>query len=239
MFIRTSSYLNNYSKSECFKNKLAHSFQFNGHRCNLSRTSFSIGVNYTAGYTFKRTVVTAGPNAWRSTLPNHGEHAAKLLSQHGIKAYLQFDGSGDSGEIVIDSLTTMDTDLDLKEYSDCIGVLEPVEESHEHLLNIPTTSWRSVSVRNLEDAIIHMGYEALGETHPGWEINCGSNGKIDIVHDGIAIDYEEGYYTCENCGDDYDDCQSCACEYCEECGERSDNGSTECSHCGEKIFKPS
>lgn len=93
-----------------------------------------------------------------------------------------FDGSSDSGQIEsIDS-------------RDATGIEMPLPEATVSIVAIvwghSRSEPRSMSVR---EGIEHLAYDALEETHDGWEINEGAYGEFvfDVPALEIRLDYNE------------------------------------------------
>ena len=95
---------------------------------------------------------------------------------------VSFDGCGDSGQIEsIDAVDASGTDMPLPEETVSIVAI---------IWGRPEPEARSMSVR---EGIEHLVYEALEETHAGWEINDGAHGEFvfDVPALEIRLDYNE------------------------------------------------
>ena len=93
-----------------------------------------------------------------------------------------FDGSSDSGQIEsIDSRSASGIEMPLPEETVSIVAIVWGQSRSEQ---------RSMSVR---EGIEHLVYDALEETHDGWEINEGAYGEFtfDVPALEIRLDYNE------------------------------------------------
>lgn len=111
------------------------------------------------------------------------------LATAGItEVSVTFDGYGDSGQIESIDAKSGDEIADLPD-----GQIE-----------IATVGWRetepSFAPMTLQDAIEHLAYECLGDTHCGWENNDGAYGDFifDVETRTITLDYTERYTATEN-----------------------------------------
>lgn len=95
---------------------------------------------------------------------------------------VSFDGYGDSGQIEsIEARDAADTDIPLPDQT--IGIVAIVWGQSEPESR-PMT---------LTEAIEHLAYDALSETHGGWENNEGAYGEFvfDVAAQEIRLDYNE------------------------------------------------
>ena len=95
---------------------------------------------------------------------------------------VSFDGYGDSGQIEsIGARDTANTDVPLPDRTISIVAIVWGQSAPE---SRPMT---------LSEAIEHLVYDALSETHGGWELNEGSYGEFvfDVTAQEIRLDYHE------------------------------------------------
>lgn len=114
---------------------------------------------------------------------------AALASAGIATVTVTFDGCGDSGQIEsIDVVDTSGTDMPLPEGTVSIVAM---------IWGRPEPEARSMSV---PEGIEHLVYEALEETHAGWEINDGAHGEFvfDVPALEIRLDYNERITSSEN-----------------------------------------
>jgi hypothetical protein len=94
-----------------------------------------------------------------------------------------YEGSGDSGSV--EEVRVFDKEGKQLELSEDPAIL--VELRHTRFSN---GNWENVTEEkevDLEDALEELAYDALAGHHPGWEINEGSYGELNInVKDGTA-----------------------------------------------------
>ncbi len=110
------------------------------------------------------------------------------LSAAGItKVVVHFDGYGDSGQI--EDIAAYAGDADAEIPSGAIEIAQP-------RWGEPETHHDSCSLR---DAIEALSYDALEETHGGWENNEGAYGDFtfDVAARTITLDYNERYESSE------------------------------------------
>lgn len=113
------------------------------------------------------------------------------LAAAGIASVeVAFDGSGDSGQIERITAQAGGTETALPERT-----IEFVEPGVGEAMNC-----KAVSVA---DAIETLVYDALEETHPGWEINDGAFGTFtfDVAVREIALSYDQRYV--DTCHEDH------------------------------------
>ncbi len=110
------------------------------------------------------------------------------LAAAGItKVVVHFDGYGDSGQIEDTAAYAGDADASI-----------PAE-----LIEIARPRWGEAEADrdscSLRDAIEALSYDALEETHGGWENNEGAYGDFtfDVATRKITLDYNERYETSE------------------------------------------
>jgi len=95
---------------------------------------------------------------------------------------VSFDGYGDSGQIEsFEARDAANTNLPLPDQTISIVAIvwgQSAPESRE---------------MTLTEAIEHLVYDALSETHPGWELNEGAYGEFvfDVDTQEIRLDYHE------------------------------------------------
>lgn len=125
----------------------------------------------------------ASENATRANLrPANKAAVFAALAGAGIATVVvTFDGYGDSGQIESIDARSADADVPLPEETIAIvGIVWGRSEPEE----------RTLSVR---EAIEHLVYDALTETHGGWENNEGAYGEFDFDVPALEIrlDYNE------------------------------------------------
>ena len=110
------------------------------------------------------------------------------LEAAGItRVLVQFDGSGDSGQIEEIDAVSGDQPRDLPAGKVVIGC----------------ATWGTGDVRHEEcsvrDAVETLAYAFLEETHSGWEINEGAYGEFtfEVADRSITLDYNERIETSE------------------------------------------
>ena len=126
----------------------------------------------------------ASENSARAALrPANKAAVFAALAGVGIATVtVTFDGCGDSGQI---------EDI---EVTDAAGVNVPLPEE---TISIVAIVWgRSepeARIMSVREAIEHLVYDALGETHGGWENNEGAYGEFvfDVPALEIRLDYNE------------------------------------------------
>ncbi len=103
------------------------------------------------------------------------------------KVVVHFDGYGDSGQI--EDIAAYAGDADANIPADPIEIARPRWGEGE-------ADRDSCSLR---DAIEALSYDALEETHGGWENNEGAYGDFtfDVASRTITLDYNERYETSE------------------------------------------
>ena len=126
----------------------------------------------------------ASENSSRAALrPANKAAVCAALAGAGIATVtVNFDGCGDSGQIEsIEARDASGADVPLPEETIAIVAIVWGQSRPEP---------RSMSV---EQAIEHLVYDALSETHGGWEINEGSYGEFvfDVPALEIRLDYNE------------------------------------------------
>jgi hypothetical protein len=128
-------------------------------------------------------------NDTKNKLELNKEQASSFMKKHGIHhAVLEFDGSGDSGQI------------------ESIELIGENKEALEELLLEKVPVWKTVHkcvgqkwTRETEsqkldfsDLLESIAYDCLGSRFGGWEINSGSYGTITIKKDGSGcIEFNE------------------------------------------------
>lgn len=232
MFIRTSGKsFNGMTKSESFGSKLHSSYQFGGRRAVLCGTVFSYGINFSSGYSF----IPAQnlDRGWRGAFNiNHDECVETLFKGTGlVSAEFKFDGSGDSGDFDCEQilLTIQNSDV-----ISSAGILEATNPAHDLVIHNASRWGRTPSDIGFASVIEQLAYSALENQYGGWEINSGSHGSVTIDGDGISIDYNQSYYVCDRCDEEYTDDEPCSCVNCPDCGSPTDG--VECEECQAKII---
>ena len=113
------------------------------------------------------------------------------LARLGITSVIiGYDGCGDSGCIEsIKALGVDNREVTLPERSVAIDIVESKFDSKTRRF-IPVNTRRNVPVR---EAIENWCYDLLGEHFPGWEINEGSDGTIelDVVKKTATLQHDE------------------------------------------------
>lgn len=106
---------------------------------------------------------------------------AALASAGIATVVVTFDGYGDSGQI--ESIDARNADADVPLPKETVAIVAIVWCRSE-------PEARSMSVR---EAIEHLVYDALSETHGGWENNEGAYGEFvfDVPALEIRLDYNE------------------------------------------------
>lgn len=110
------------------------------------------------------------------------------LAEAGISAIIvEFDGYGDSGQIEGIEAKAGEEDAELP----CTIITLNTLDWHD---TEPTES--AMAVR---EAIEHMAYDFLNQTHSGWENNEGAFGTFtfDVAERSIALDYRERFIDLE------------------------------------------
>ena len=125
----------------------------------------------------------ASENSARAALrPANKAAVFAALAGAGIATVVvTFDGYGDSGQIESIDARNADTDVPLPEETVAIVAIVWGRSEPEA---------RTMSVR---EAIEHLVYDALSETHGGWENNEGAYGEFvfDVPALEIRLDYNE------------------------------------------------
>lgn len=218
IFLRTSSFgFNNKTKSHVF-GSLFNSFQFGSHRASFYMSTFSYYTRHTAGYTFIENRTQTDNNFCCRTL---------LVGVGFDLATFEFNGSGDSGDF-----DCVEFDGNMSDESfEHKGMVDATHPEHDLILHEIAWDNRVLGDRSCKELIEEVAYRELEERYGGWEINAGSCGKVEIdAGKDIAIEYNEGTYYCEHCGEDYTENEGCSCEKCCMCnGSVVDN---ECMECG-------
>jgi hypothetical protein len=111
------------------------------------------------------------------------------LAAAGIThVFVHFDGYGDSGQI---------EDIEAKAGDEIV-------ELPDERIEIVDPIWGSAEIERqthtIEEAIEHMAYAFLRQTHDGWENNDGAYGDFafDVAERTIALDYNERFTSSEN-----------------------------------------
>lgn len=125
----------------------------------------------------------ASENSARAALrpANKAAVFAALAGAGIVSVIVTFDGYGDSGQIESIDARSADADVPLPEETIAIvGIVWGRSEPEA----------RTLSVR---EAIEHLVYDALSETHGGWENNEGAYGEFvfDVPALEIRLDYNE------------------------------------------------
>ncbi|MGE4482918.1 DUF6878 family protein [Acidocella sp.] len=137
--------------------------------------------------------------AWYEKDREHGRRADELLPVNkaalfGVLAaagittvVVSFDGYGDSGQIEEIAAQAGDEPAELPDEK--IEILSPIWGSTETKRETYT----------IQEAIEHMAYAFLHQTHVGWENNDGAYGEFtfDVTERTISLDYNERYTSSE------------------------------------------
>ena len=122
-------------------------------------------------------------------LPANKSVLFDALAAAGITSVtVNFDGYGDSGQIEDIEAKTGDEIVELPD--ERIEIADPI--------------WGSAEIKRqthtIREAIEHMAYAFLCQTHEGWENNDGAYGDFtfDVAERTIALDYNERYTSSEN-----------------------------------------
>jgi hypothetical protein len=101
---------------------------------------------------------------------------------------VNFDGYGDSGQIENIEAKAGDAIMELPD--ERIEILDPIWGSSEIERQTHT----------IGEAIEHLAYAILRQTHEGWENNDGAYGDFtfDVAERTITLDYNERYTSSEN-----------------------------------------
>lgn len=125
----------------------------------------------------------ASENSARAALrpANKAAVFAALAGAGTTTVIVTFDGYGDSGQI--ESIDARNADADVPLPEETIAIVAIVWGRSE-------PEARTMSVR---EAIEHLVYDALSETHGGWENNEGAYGEFvfDVPALEIRLDYNE------------------------------------------------
>jgi hypothetical protein len=123
------------------------------------------------------------------SLPANKSILFDTLAVAGIThVFVHFDGYGDSGQI---------EDIEAKAGDEIV-------ELPEERIEIADPIWGSAEIarqtHTIGEAIEHMAYAFLRQTHEGWENNDGAYGDFtfDVVERTIALDFNERYTSSEN-----------------------------------------
>lgn len=126
------------------------------------------------------------------------ESLVRCLKDAGVKQVdVQFDGSGDSGQIEAIVYTPGKGDL--------FGGTE-VDGTETEL-----TSWasgeprRAIRNRTVDELVEEACYGILENSHPGWEINEGAFGDfvIDVENDRISLNFNQRIEAVESYEEEY------------------------------------
>lgn len=106
------------------------------------------------------------------------------LAAAGIMTVIvEFDGSGDSGQIENVSARESEKSVDLPDSQ----------------IEIAQARWGRSEIERqtlpVWEAVEQLAYDLLEETHAGWEINDGAYGKFtfDVAERSITLDYNERF----------------------------------------------
>jgi hypothetical protein len=127
-------------------------------------------------------------------LPANKTVLFNALAAAGITfVIVTFDGYGDSGQIENIEIRAGDEIIELPD--ERIEILDPIWGSSEIERQTHT----------LGEAIEHMAYAFLRQTHEGWENNDGAYGDFtfDVEERTITLDYNERYTSSENYGHEF------------------------------------
>lgn len=143
--------------------------------------------------------------AWFEKDREHARRASELLpvnkavlfdalSAAGITSVIvSFDSYGDSGQIESVEAKAGDESVELPD--ERIEIVDPIWGSSEIERQTHT----------IGEAIEHMAYAFLRQTHVGWENNDGAYGDFtfDVAERTITLDYNERYTSSENYIDEF------------------------------------
>lgn len=121
--------------------------------------------------------------------PANKEKICAILAAAGItEIVIAFDGAGDSGQI--DSIEA---------YVSGKRAALP-SETVEFACSVQGQAKPDLRVMTLREAIERLVYDALEETHSGWEINDGAYGEfiLDVEARSLSLDYSERYTATEH-----------------------------------------
>jgi hypothetical protein len=123
------------------------------------------------------------------SLPANKTSLFNALAVAGIThVFVHFDGYGDSGQI---------ENIEAKAGNEIVAL--PNER-----IEITDPIWGSVEIERqthaIEEAIEHMAYAFLRQTHDGWENNDGAYGDFtfDVAERTITLDFNERYTSSDN-----------------------------------------
>lgn len=135
--------------------------------------------------------------------PRRQELMDKLAEAGVAKVHVEFDGSGDSGQLEEPTLLGPDDAV-----MDDEGVLDETFPGAEREF----TEWKPeggmIRVRRCEkvrERLEEFLYDLLSGCHPGWEINEGSFGgfEIDVAANKIGLTFNERFETYETSEEEY------------------------------------
>jgi hypothetical protein len=127
-------------------------------------------------------------------LPANKSALFDVLAAAGITfVIVNFDGYGDSGQIESVEAKAGDEIVELPD--ERIEIVDPIWGSAEIERQTHTVG----------EAIEHMVYAFLRQTHEGWENNDGAYGDFtfDVAERTITLDYNERYTSSENYVDEF------------------------------------
>lgn len=125
-----------------------------------------------------------GAGAW----PNKKAAVLQALAAAGIThVIVSFDGYGDSGQV--ESIEAKAGDVE-KELPQTQVALRGVDYETESFTTTELV---------LSEAIEHLVYDCLRQTHCGWENNEGAYGEVtfDVAEGTVTLDYNERYESSE------------------------------------------
>ena len=123
---------------------------------------------------------TSAPSVDNIRAGNKNLVVATLAAASIRKVSIEFDGSGDSGQIE-----------DILAWN-AAGDTIPLPSSPKLQLTSPVTANPPLEI-TLQEAVETLAYDCLEDTHPGWEINDGAFGTFvfDVLDRSITLDYRE------------------------------------------------
>jgi len=133
-------------------------------------------------------------NDTKNTFALNKEQASAFMKLHGIyQAVLEFDGSGDDGQITCAELVGNDNQ---ELFNQKVTVWKTI-----HKYAPEGAEWLTETVSeelHFSDLLEHIAYDCLATRFGGWEINSGSFGVITIKKDGTgSIEFNERIETTE------------------------------------------
>lgn len=108
------------------------------------------------------------------------EAVAKYLKQYNIeKVVLEYNGSGDDGQIESTTALNGNDEVEIPDIND-------IENHYDVWCSVEGNMTKSRR-GSLTDLIEQLAFSVLCRTYGGWEINDGSYGQITINQDGSGV----------------------------------------------------